>query len=143
MSASAADWGLVLRVAAAAILLAHGIAHLVGFVGSWRLSPKVPYTTTVFAGRLDVGTAGTRVLGVLWLLLAADFLLTAGAAMMGLPWWPRAALVAATGSLVMCVAAWPNGVIGAVIDAAIILAVVVWRLGLVGGPGLIRVALFS
>ena len=140
---SAFDWGLALRIAAAAILVAHGIAHLVGFVGAWRLNAKVPYTTTVFAGRLDVGTTGIRVLGVLWLLLALDFLFTAAVALMGLPWWPRAALVAATGSLIMCVTAWPNGVIGLVIDAAIILAVIVWRLGVLGGPGLIRVALFS
>ena len=41
---------------------AHGVAHLVGFLAAWQLhtSPDVPYTTTVFAGHIDIGAAGSR-----------------------------------------------------------------------------------
>ena len=38
-------------------LLAHGVAHLVGFVSSWKLATlaELPYKTTVLSSRIDVG----------------------------------------------------------------------------------------
>jgi hypothetical protein len=49
-----------MRFALAAIVGVHGVAHLVGFVSSWRLAtlPELPYKTTTFAGRFEVGDAG-------------------------------------------------------------------------------------
>lgn len=59
----------------AAVLAAHGIAHLVGFALNWQLmtSPDEPFATTIFAGRWDVGTEGARVVGLLWLVAAGAF----------------------------------------------------------------------
>ena len=70
-----------MRFVLAFFLLAHGVAHLVGFVSSWKLATlaELPYKTTVFSGRIDVGDAGIRVLGVLWLLTALAFLIAASA----------------------------------------------------------------
>jgi hypothetical protein len=47
------------------LMMGHGVAHLPGFLVSWQLAtlPDLPYSTTLFAGRLDVGDAGTRILG--------------------------------------------------------------------------------
>ena len=55
-----------MRFVLAAILVAHGIAHLVGLVVSWRLAvfAEMPYKTTVLAGRIDAGDMGIRVIGV-------------------------------------------------------------------------------
>jgi hypothetical protein len=62
-----------MRFALAALLMAHGVAHLVGFVVPWRLvaSQEVAYRTTILASAIDVGDAGIRMLGIVWLLAAA------------------------------------------------------------------------
>jgi hypothetical protein len=67
-----------LRFVLAFVLVAHGIAHLVGFISSWKLAKLVelPYKTTIFSDRLDMGG---RVIGVLWLLGALAFLVAATA----------------------------------------------------------------
>jgi hypothetical protein len=66
-----------MRFALAALLMAHGVAHLVGFVVPWRLvaSQEVAYRTTILASAIDVGDAGIRMLGIVWLLAAAAFVL--------------------------------------------------------------------
>lgn len=68
-----------MRFGLAFLLAAHGVAHLVGFVSSWKLATlaELPYKTTVFSVRVDVGEAGARVMGVLWLLAALAFLVAA------------------------------------------------------------------
>jgi hypothetical protein len=57
-----------MRFVLAFLLVAHGVAHLVGFVSSWKLATlaELPDKTAVFLGRVDVGDAGIRVMGVLW-----------------------------------------------------------------------------
>ena len=64
-----------MRFVLAILLVAHGVAHLVGVVSSWKLAvlPELPYKTVVLSGRVDVGDAGIRVMGVLWLLAALAF----------------------------------------------------------------------
>jgi hypothetical protein len=119
----------VLNMVAAAILVAHGLAHLVGFVGAWRLSPQVPYKTTILAGRMDLGSLGTKIVGLLWLLLAIDFALVAWGASAGAAWWPLAAVATALTSLVLCLLAWPDAMYGAFVDAGIVILIVVWRVG--------------
>lgn len=64
-----------MRMALALFLLVHGTAHLPGFTLAWRLTsnPDMPYTTTLLGGLVDVGEAGIRVVGVLWLAEEAHF----------------------------------------------------------------------
>ena len=92
------------------LLFAHGVAHLVGFVSSWKLATlaELPYKTTIVAGRIDVGDGGIRVIGVLWLLAALAFLVAAGAVAAATGWAGRFTLVAVVTSLVLCVAGWPD-----------------------------------
>jgi len=123
-----------MRIVAAIILLVHGISHLPGFEGPWKLSARFPYKTTILAGRLDVGDVGAKVVGVLWLLLVIDFAIVAWAAYVGAAWWPLGALVAASGSLLLCLVDWPETSVGVVIDVALIVIIVIWKSGL----GLIR-----
>jgi hypothetical protein len=124
----------IVNIVAASILVIHGLSHLPGFVGPWRLSAKFPYKTTILAGRLDVGDVGAKVVGGLWLLLVIDFAVVAWAAYVGAAWWPLGALGAASGSLLLCLVDWPEMSIGAVIDVALIVIIVIWKSGL----GLIR-----
>ena len=93
-------------------LVFHGIAHLVGFVGGWRLAPSIPYHTTLLAGRLDVGDGGIRLVGVLWLVLAAAFAASGMGAMSDAPWWRPLTVVAAAASLALSALAWPEAKVG-------------------------------
>jgi hypothetical protein len=128
------SYSTALNVVAAMVLLLHGLSHLPGFVGPWRLSPDFPYKTTILRGRLDVGDVGAKVVGVLWLLLVIDFAAVAWVAYAGAPWWPLGALAAAAGSLLLCLIDWPETMIGVVIDIVLIIIIVIWQSGL----GLIR-----
>jgi hypothetical protein len=49
-----------MRIIVGLILLAHGFAHLVGFVVPWRLMavPDAAYKTTLLAGKINVGDRG-------------------------------------------------------------------------------------
>lgn len=107
-----------MRLMMSLLLIAHGIAHLVGFVAGWRLArlPELPYKTTVFAGHLDIGDAGVKVMGALWLAAAVLFV-TAGMALRLHASWAYDAIGAGiAGSLLLCVVGWPDAKIGVVMN---------------------------
>lgn len=104
----------------AAFLVAHGVAHLVGFVGPWRLSKAVPYTTTLLGGRLDVGDVGIRALGIAWLLAALGFAGLAVAITLRWPGWLPAAAAVTAASLVLSALAWPEARVGVFVDLALL-----------------------
>jgi hypothetical protein len=118
----------MLRVALAGLMAVHGIAHLVGFAVPWRLlqAEEMPYSTTLLAGRLDVGDAGIKMVGLVWLGLAVAFLAAAVGVWMDRPGWTGIALGVAAASLVMSVLGWPAARIGVAVN-------LVLALGLVGG----------
>src|SRR3989442_1558863 len=57
--------GRAMRVLLAAWLLAHGVAHLPGFLVSWQLHdfPDLPFHTTILADRVDIRAVGIRLIG--------------------------------------------------------------------------------
>ena len=109
------------------VLLAHGVAHFVGFVSSWKLATlaELPYKTTVFAGRVDVGDAGIRMMGVLWLLAALALLVAAFAVATETGWAVRFTLAAVVASLVLCVVGWPDARIGVAVNVGFALLLVI------------------
>ena len=112
-----------MRFVLAVLLVAHGIAHLVGFVSSWKLATlaELPYKTTVFSGHVDVGDAGIRVMGVLWLLAALAFLVAAFAVMTETSWAVRFTLAAVIASLILCMVGWPDARIGVAVNVGLAL----------------------
>jgi hypothetical protein len=114
-----------MRIAVALILLVHGIAHVVGFLGAWRLAESVPYRTTLFGGRVDVGDVGIRIAGVFWLLIALAFAVAGVVAWARVPWWTSYAITLLPISLAMCVAGWPEAKLGIVVNGALIAILVV------------------
>jgi hypothetical protein len=118
-----------MRVAIITLMFLHGFAHLPGFAGSWRLTtfPDLPYHTTLLNGRFDVGDAGMRVVGTLWLLVALAFAGSALGALRGSHWWAGAALITAMVSLALCALEWPATRIGVPVNVAIIVALVAGR----------------
>lgn len=110
-----------MRILLALVLFAHGVAHLPGFVVSWRLASfaELPYRTTVFAGRLDLGDAGIRAMGLMWLALAVAFVVAAGGLLLEAPWWRIVARAAIAVSLLVCMAALPETRIGVLANVAL------------------------
>ena len=111
-----------MRIGLALFLLAHGVAHLVGFAGAFRLKSDIPYHTTLLAGRVDVGDAGMRVMGVLWVVGALLFACAAASLALRADAFRPLLLVAALVSLVLSVLELPSARIGVAIDVAILAA---------------------
>jgi len=116
-----------MRFVLAFVIAAHGIAHLVGFISSWRLATlaELPYKTTIFSGRLDVGDAGIRVIGVLWLLAALAFLVGPIAVTTEASWAGRFLFAAVIGSTLLCVAGWPDARIGLAVNLGLALVLAI------------------
>jgi hypothetical protein len=118
-----------MRFALASLLAAHGVAHVVGFVSSWKLATltELPYRTTIFSGRVDVGDAGIRVVGALWLLVAIAFLTAGVAVAAATDWAGRFMLATVIASLLLCVKGLPDARIGVAVNVALLLLVVITR----------------
>lgn len=111
-----------MHVALAVFLLLHGFAHLPGFLVPWRFmtAEDMPYRTTILAGRVDLGDAGIRAVGVAWLVLAALFAVSALATGLRTSWWQPAVLGTVVLSLVLSFLGWPDARIGVVVNVAVL-----------------------
>ena len=116
-----------MRFVLAFILAIHGVAHVVGFVSSWKLATfaELPYETTIFSDRFDLGETGIRALGVLWLLVAVAFLAVGIAAAAGTEWSRRFLLGVVMASLILCMTAWPDARLGVVVNVGLLLLLVI------------------
>lgn len=112
----------MIRIAFASLLVLHGIAHGVGLAASWQLGEfrDAPLDTTLLGGRLDVGVAGTRAIGVLWLLTGLGFAAAAVGVWRGAEWWIPVTAGVAAASLLLSVLGWPEARIGIPLNLAIL-----------------------
>ena len=120
-----------MRMLLTAVLIGHGVAHVVGFAVPWKLvrSAEIPYRTTVLSGMLDIGPAGVRLVGLLWLAVAIAFVSVAVGVMHHAESWRGEALALVGVSVALCVLAWPESRPGVVANAgvlALVVAAAVW-----------------
>ena len=117
----------IARRAAAVFLVAHGLAHVLGFIAAWKLGEldDVPYSTLILNGTLDVGDLGIRVVGVLWLAAAIAFLVAAFVVWRRGP--TRTVAVLTAFSLAVCLVGLPASIIGVSIDVAILAGLLLVR----------------
>jgi hypothetical protein len=111
-----------ITVAAALLLLVHGLIHLMGMTVYMRLGEidGMEYRTTLLDGQWELGTGGILVYGALWGVAAVGFTAAAAGWMAGWEPW-RAVLVAvALVSLVLTVLDWRNAFLGAGINVVIL-----------------------
>ena len=115
----------MLSLVAAVVLAIHGLIHLIGFVVPWQLATVdgFPYRTTLLAGALDVGGAGARAVGGLWLVCAVGFVVAGFAIWRGEPWAIPLAVGLALASLVLCVLGLPESAVGIAVNVAILVVV--------------------
>jgi hypothetical protein len=105
------------------LLVLHGIAHSVGFIGAWELAPeKVPYTPVGILA--PMGRMGMRVFGGMWAIAAIAFVIVGYGAFRDLSWWRPATIIAAAISLVMCLLALPGARFGVLVDIVILASLI-------------------
>jgi hypothetical protein len=111
-----------MKIVLGVLLLAHGVAHLVGFLVPWRLfeAADLPYGTTIFAGRVDLGPTGIRLLGLVWLVVALAFAVSAVAVWTATPRALSALLPLVLASLALCAAGWPAAKIGVPVNLGLL-----------------------
>lgn len=110
-----------------ALLAAHGLIHLIGFVVPWRLAvvDGFAYRTTALGGAIALGDLGARLVGIAWLALAIGFVLAAVATWRGARWAGGLTAVLAIASIAVCVLGLPETVAGIAVNIGI-LAVLAW-----------------
>jgi hypothetical protein len=103
-------------------LIAHGIAHLVGFVTYWKIASfeEMPYKTTLLSDRVDVGDAGIRIVGIFWLLTGLAFAVLGIGVITLQPWWYPLIIYLSIFSLLMCILGWPDARFGTLINLIIL-----------------------
>lgn len=119
----------------AAVLVLHGIAHIVGFVAPWRLveMTELPYKTTVLGGAIDLGDKGIRVVGVIWLIALIAFIAAAMGLLQGAEWWQTPAFAAIALSTVLTLSEWPRTRAGTLVNVILLAALLLdVRFGWIG-----------
>ncbi len=101
-----------MRYALSALLAAHGVAHLVGYV--------MPRKVTLLAGRVDVGEVGIRVVAVIWLLMAVAMMAMAIGVAFQARWANAAVLPVVIVSLVLCLLELPAARIGLALNVVLV-----------------------
>ena len=115
----------MLRRLFAALLVVHGLIHLIGFVVPWRIMELdgFPYSTTAFWDRLELGSTGVQVLGVAWLAIAVAFVIAGLGTWRSLSWAMPLTAIAALLSLPVCLLGSPAAVLGVVVNVLILIVV--------------------
>jgi hypothetical protein len=112
----------MLRSVLGLALALHGLVHLIGFVVPWRIVQirGFAYSTAAAWGRIQLGDAGARALGLGWLGVAV-LLVAAGVGVAGgAPWALSLTAVATALSTILCIAGSPAAIAGLIVDAFIL-----------------------
>ncbi len=113
--------------ALALFVAAHGAVHLIGFLTPWRL--PVPqgfvYSTSIFFGRIELTDAGVKALGIVWLAVAAAYVVTAALLWLGARHAVMATVLVSAVSAPLCALYSPEAVAGLAIDLALIVGLLV------------------
>ena len=111
-----------MRLSLSLFLCAHGIAHLVGFLVPWKIvkTEEMPYKTTLFMGKIDVGNTGIRVMGILWLLIALSYFYAGWITYQQTEFWITYTFIITIISLIFCILAIPDSHIGVYINSVLI-----------------------
>jgi hypothetical protein len=107
-----------------ALLVVHGLIHSLGFAEAWGLAElegaSAAPTNLV---SLEAGSAGVKILGLIWLVALVAFLGAALLLLAGNPTWRSIALVASLISMVPIALWWQDSPAGAVANALVLAAV--------------------
>jgi hypothetical protein len=113
---------IFVRYLAAIGLAVHGLIHVLGFAATWRVG-RITAVSAIptLPGGLTEGSAPVRLLGLLWLVALAGFVVAAIGIIADFPWWKHEAAASALLSLILCIAWWKDAKAGVAIDVVILL----------------------
>ena len=114
----------LLFVGAGAILVLHGLVHLMGttvYSGRGKIE-GLPYKTALLGGRWEVGETGMFLFGGLWLIPVVGFCVLGTALVFNGPVSTVALVLTTVISLVLTSLDWDRAFAGAAVDAAILVA---------------------
>jgi hypothetical protein len=99
----------IFRIAGSVVVCLHGLVHLMGPGVYWQLTEieGLVYKTTLLSGSLNVGEAGIRIFGGLWLLGALGFAVAAAGMATGEKWARQVLLGTGVLSLALTCLDWP------------------------------------
>ncbi|HEX5948201.1 MAG TPA: hypothetical protein VFZ45_01415 [Actinomycetota bacterium] len=107
-----------------ALLTVHGLIHAIGFAGAWGLAEikgVSPVPTDIVAAQATDPIV--RVLGLVWLLALAAFLVAAYLLLVNSPAWRPLALAAVLVSTVPVALWWQNAFLGTLVNTLVVAAV--------------------
>lgn len=107
-----------------ALLTVHGLIHAIGFAGAWGLAEikgVSPVPTDIVAAQATDPIV--RVLGLVWLLALAAFLVAAYLLLVDSPAWRPLALAAVLVSTVPVALWWQDAFLGALVNTLVVAAV--------------------
>ncbi|HBV88391.1 MAG TPA: hypothetical protein DEF42_17510 [Desulfosporosinus sp.] len=103
----------------AVVMVLHGLIHLMGGVNELGLSKIEGLSAQTL---VPISEFIKPLLGVLWLLAVAVFLVAAVGLVTGQPWWKAVAAGAAILSQILVIIWWPAAKVGTVANALVIIA---------------------
>lgn len=111
-----------MRIILSIFLFLHGMAHLIGFLVPWRIvkTDDMPYKTTLFFGKINIGDIGIRITGIIWLLIALAFFYAGWITLQRMDYWLSCVLIVSLISLIFCILAIPDSHIGIYINITLI-----------------------
>lgn len=116
----------ILTISAAIVLVLHGLVHLLGTAAYMKLAviQQLPYKTTFFGGRWNLGASGTAVYGALWAVATIGFIAAALGLLAGWSWWRPVLVVVTVFSLILTGLDWGVAYAGVIVNSAIL--VILW-----------------
>lgn len=120
-------WPRIVTIAAAILLILHGLVHLVGTAAyACQINMKgFAKNAELLSGHLYVGDFGVRVFGWLWTLPALGFVAAGFALLAKWPSWKPLLIAVTLLSLILTVLDWSSAFVGGIIDGMILVLVVV------------------
>jgi hypothetical protein len=112
----------LLLVVASAVLILHGLIHLMGITVYMKLGKidGLPYKTTLLGSRWNLSERGMWLFGALWVIPAGGFVLCGIALFVGWAWWQPLATGCALFSLILTGLDWSAAYAGAIVNLVIL-----------------------
>ncbi|HPN38370.1 MAG TPA: hypothetical protein PL041_08195 [Melioribacteraceae bacterium] len=110
------------------ILVAHAIAHLPGFVMSFKLAKikELPYSTKVFFKKIEIGEIGIKIYGLIWLVLSLIFFTAVILIIFEMPVFKITIITASILSFLISVLGLPETKFGIIINSLIIFYLIIF-----------------
>jgi hypothetical protein len=97
---------MVLKLVTAAILIGHGIGHVMAPQAAFVPPGAFPKTATMIGSGLTISSSGGKALSLIWLIPLAGFLLGTYGLWIGAPWWRGVLAVSAIVSIMVVLPWW-------------------------------------